>query len=253
MSAQPPAIAVRVVNVHKAFGHKKVLSGIDLQLPCGQLLVVLGGSGSGKSVFLKHLNGLLQPDRGEVEVLGERVSGRPEGELIPLRRKVSYIFQHGALFDSLTVGENVAFPLREHTDLSLEAIRDKVAQLLARVGLSGTENLMPSELSGGMRKRVALARGLALAPQLILYDEPTAGLDPLTGEAITELIRDVASETCATSVVVTHDLLVAKSLGGRLAYLSQGVFSFLGTWEEAMEQPGELARFLRAGGLYAGA
>lgn len=253
MSTQRPEIAIRVVDVHKSFGHKQVLAGIDLELPCGQLLVVLGGSGSGKSVFLKHLNGLLQPDRGAVEVLGERVSGRPEGELIPLRRKVSYIFQQGALFDSLTVAENVAFPLHEHTDLSREEIRQRVAELLGRVGLAGTESLMPSELSGGMRKRVALARGLALAPQLILYDEPTAGLDPLTGEAITELIRDVAGETCATSVVVTHDLLVAKSLGGRLAYLSQGVFTFQGTWEEAVNEHGELARFLRAGGLDAGA
>lgn len=253
MNTPAAEIAVRVRDLHKSFGRKKVLAGINLELPCGQLLVVLGGSGSGKSVFLKHLNGLLQPDRGEVEVLGERVSGRPEGELIPLRRKVSYIFQQGALFDSLTVGENVAFPLREHTNLTPEEIRDKVASLLRRVGLEGTEHLMPSELSGGMRKRVALARGLALSPQLILYDEPTAGLDPLTGEAITELIRDVAGETCATSLVVTHDLLVAKSLGGRLAYLAQGVFTFLGTWEEAVNEAGELARFLRAGGLYAGA
>lgn len=253
MSVQTPEIAIRVANVHKAFGSKKVLNGISLELACGKLLVVLGSSGSGKSVFLKHLNGLLQPDAGEVEVLGEKVSGRPEAELIPLRRKVSYIFQQGALFDSLTVGENVAFPLLEHTNLSRAEIREKVAHLLTRVGLGGTENLMPSELSGGMRKRVALARGLALDPQVILYDEPTAGLDPLTGEAITELIRDVAGETCATSVVVTHDLLVAKSLGGTLAYLSQGVFSFLGSIEEAAKESGELARFLRAGGLYVGA
>lgn len=253
MSVQNEQVAIRVVNVHKAFGRKKVLAGINLELECGKLLVVLGSSGSGKSVFLKHLNGLLQPDEGEVEVLGEKVSGRPEAELIPLRRKVSYIFQQGALFDSLTVGENVAFPLLEHTNLTRNEVRDKVAHLLARVGLAGTEELMPSELSGGMRKRVALARGLALDPQVILYDEPTAGLDPLTGEAITELIRDVAAETCATSVVVTHDLLVAQSLGGTLAYLSQGVFTFIGTIQEAVKEQGELARFLRAGGLHVGA
>lgn len=253
MSVQNPEVAIRVVNVHKAFGRKKVLAGINLELACGKLLVVLGSSGSGKSVFLKHLNGLLQPDEGEVEVLGEKVSGRPEAELIPLRRKVSYIFQQGALFDSLTVGENVAFPLMEHTNLTKPEIRHKVAHLLARVGLAGTEELMPSELSGGMRKRVALARGLALDPQVILYDEPTAGLDPLTGEAITELIRDVAGETCATSVVVTHDLLVAQSLGGTLAYLSHGVFTFMGSIQEAVREQGELARFLRAGGLHVGA
>jgi len=253
MSAASPTIAIRVRNLSKAFGGKKVLSGINLELPCGELLVILGASGSGKSVFLKHLNGLLQPDQGEVEVLGERVSGRREEELIPLRRKVSYIFQQGALFDSLTVGENVAFPLLEHTDASPEVIREKVATLLARVGLAGTEELMPAELSGGMRKRVALARGLALSPQVILYDEPTAGLDPLTGEAITELIREVAQETCATSVVVTHDLLVARSLGGLLAYLSGGSFRFVGTFQEATRQGGELARFLRAGGVDVGA
>ncbi len=253
MNTHTSQVAIRVANVHKAFGRKKVLCGINLELPCGELLVVLGGSGSGKSVFLKHLNGLLPPDEGEVEVLGEKVSGRPEAELIPLRRKVSYIFQQGALFDSLTVGENVAFPLSEHTNLTAKEVRHKVARLLARVGLSGTEDLMPSELSGGMRKRVALARGLALEPQVILYDEPTAGLDPLTGEAITELIRDVGKETCATSVVVTHDLLVAQSLRGTLAYLSNGVFTFIGTIQEAMREQGELARFLRAGGLHVGA
>ncbi|MGC8916114.1 MAG: ABC transporter ATP-binding protein [Thermoanaerobaculum sp.] len=248
-----PDTAIRVVNVHKAFGSKKVLAGINLELACGELLVVLGGSGSGKSVFLKHLNGLLHPDEGVVEVLGERVSGQKEGDLIPLRRKVSYIFQQGALFDSLTVGENVAFPLLEHTDLPRHEIAAEVASLLARVGLAGTEHLMPSELSGGMRKRVALARGLALDPQVILYDEPTAGLDPLTGAAITELIRQVARQTCATSVVVTHDLLVAQSLSGKLAYLSQGTFTFVGTLEEARQVQGELARFLSAGGFYAGA
>ncbi|MCX7894638.1 MAG: ATP-binding cassette domain-containing protein [Thermoanaerobaculum sp.] len=253
MTSKPLPPAIRVVNVHKAFAGKPVLAGINLELACGEMLVVLGGSGSGKSVFLKHLNGLLQPDRGQVEVLGEPVSGRPEPELINLRRKVSYIFQHGALFDSLTVGENVAFPLLEHTQLSKSEVRHKVVQLLRRVGLEGTEDLMPAELSGGMRKRVALARGLALDPQVILYDEPTAGLDPLTGEAITELIRDVAEETCATSVVVTHDLLVARSLGSKVAYLSHGVFSFVGGLAEAATLPGELARFVRAGGWHVGA
>ncbi len=253
MSLPPSYPAIRVRNLKKAFAGHVVLNGIELELACAETLVILGSSGSGKSVFLKHLNGLLQPDDGSVEVLGEMVSGRQEHELIPLRRKVSYIFQHGALFDSLTVGENVAFPLLEHTTLSSAEVRDKVSELLAKVGLAGSERLMPSELSGGMRKRVALARGLALDPQLILYDEPTAGLDPLTGEAISQLIRQLAEETCATSVVVTHDLLVTQALGGKLAYLASGRFQFFGTLAEATRESGELVRFLRAGGLHVGA
>lgn len=243
--------AVRVQNLYKAFGDKKVLEGIDLELDCGALLVILGRSGSGKSVLLKHLNGLIQPDKGQVEVLGEVVSGKREEDLISLRRQVAYIFQQGALFDSLTVGENVAFPLLEHSCMLPPEVRQRVRELLRRVGLEGTEDLMPSALSGGMRKRVALARALALAPKVILYDEPTAGLDPLTGEAITELIKEVAEETCATSIVVTHDLLVAKSLGGSLAFLADGKFQFYGSFAEAQEVEGEFARFLRAGGIHA--
>lgn len=253
MSQANQNLALRVRNLKKSFGAKPVLCGINLDLACGETLVILGASGSGKSVFLKHLNGLLQPNEGEVEVLGEPVSGRREEELIPLRQRVSYIFQQGALFDSLTVGENVAFPLLEAKRLGLDEIRQRVSALLARVGLAGTENLMPSELSGGMRKRVALARGLALDPEIILYDEPTAGLDPLTGESITQLIRQVGEQTCATSVVVTHDLLVAKALGKKLAFLAGGTFQFLGSFAEALEAEGDLARFLRAGGVHVGA
>lgn len=251
MSTSSPA--VRVQNLHKAFGQKKVLEGIHLELECGAMLVILGRSGSGKSVLLKHLNGLIHPDKGRVEVLGEVVSSKREEELISLRRQVAYIFQQGALFDSLTVGENVAFPLIEHSSMPLREIRQRVSQLLRQVGLEGTEDLMPSELSGGMRKRVALARGLALSPKLILYDEPTAGLDPLTGEAIVQLIKEVGQETCATSIVVTHDLLVAKNLGGKLAFLAEGTFQFFGTFQEAQEVEGEFAGFLRAGGVHVGA
>lgn len=243
--------AVRVQKLHKSFGDKQVLKGIDLELDCGAMLVILGRSGSGKSVLLKHLNGLIHADRGQVEVLGEVVSGKREEDLTSLRRQVAYIFQQGALFDSLTVGENVAFPLLEHSRMPLGEVRQRVSELLRRVGLEGTEDLMPSALSGGMRKRVALARGLALAPKVILYDEPTAGLDPLTGEAITELIKEVAEETCATSIVVTHDLLVAKSLGGSLAFLADGKLQFFRTFAEAQEVEGEFARFLRAGGVHA--
>ena len=171
--------------------------------------------------------------------------------MVGLRRRVSYIFQQCALFDSLTVGENVAFPLREHTDLGDSDVARHVAVLLERVGLAGTETLAPSELSGGMRKRVALARGLALDPEVILYDEPTAGLDPLTGLAITALIGEVTRTTGATSLVVTHDIAVAAKLADRVAFLSSGRFTFTGTMAGAARQGGDVGRFVRAGGVYA--
>jgi phospholipid/cholesterol/gamma-HCH transport system ATP-binding protein len=250
MSEQEP-IVVSFRDVSKAFGDKVVLAGINLDVRRGEMLVVMGGSGTGKSVLLKHVSGLLRPDSGAVVVLGCGVSHRDEDELVELRRKVSYIFQQGALFDSLTVGENIAFPLREHTALADEEIAAKVAALLARVGLAGIEHLAPSALSGGMRKRVALARGLALEPEVILYDEPTAGLDPLTGLAITKLIREIDTTTTATSLVVTHDLAAAQVLGGRVAFLAEGRIAFAGTIEDAARADGLVGSFVRAGGVHA--
>jgi phospholipid/cholesterol/gamma-HCH transport system ATP-binding protein len=247
--SQPVVVSVR--DLHKAFGRHEVLTGVSLDVRRGETVVVLGGSGEGKSVLLKHINGLLRPDSGEVVVLGCPVSRLPEDELVALRRRVSYIFQQGALFDSLTVGENVAFPLREHTQLLDDEIEERVETLLGRVGLGGTQRLAPAELSGGMRKRVAVARGLAMEPEVVLYDEPTAGLDPLTGLAITRLIKEVTSNTDATSVVVTHDLGVAKEIADRVAFLSRGRFGFTGPLAEAAEQEGPVADFVRAGGFHA--
>ncbi len=250
MSAElAPVVSVR--DLHKSFATHEVLSGVDLEVQSGETVVVLGGSGEGKSVLLKHINGLLRPDSGEVVVLGCRVSHLPEDELVGLRRRVSYIFQHGALFDSLSVGENVAFGIREHAGLAEDEIEHRVGTLLGRVGLAGTEDLAPSELSGGMRKRVAVARGLAMEPEVVLYDEPTAGLDPLTGLAITRLIEEVARTTGATSLVVTHDLSVARELADRVVFLDHGKFSFTGPLARAAEEGGVVADFVRAGGLHA--
>ncbi len=249
--SEPDPIVVSFRDVHKRFGDKVVLDGVNLEVVRNEMLVVLGGSGTGKSVLLKHISGLVRPDSGAVVALGWGVSHRDEEDLVELRRKVSYIFQQGALFDSLSVGENVAFPLRQHTTLAEDEVTARVAELLTRVGLAGIENLEPSALSGGMRKRVALARGLALEPEVILYDEPTAGLDPLTALAITHLIKEIDTTTSATSLVVTHDLAAAKELGGRAAFLHEGRFAFMGTLEEAAQVDGLVGNFVRAGGVHA--
>jgi len=249
MSDERP-IAIDFFEVHKSFGSKDVLRGLTFRVERGETVVVLGGSGSGKSVLLKHINGLLKPDSGAVVVLGRGVSHLNEPELIELRHRVAYIFQQSALFDSLSVGENVAYPLLEHGSLREDELDEKVASLLTRVGLAGTERLQPAELSGGMRKRVAIARGLAVDPEVILYDEPTAGLDPLTGLAIVSLIREVTRESGATSLVVTHDLAVARELADRIAFLEEGRFSFLGSLSDAAQRPGSVGDFVRAGGIH---
>jgi phospholipid/cholesterol/gamma-HCH transport system ATP-binding protein len=250
MSENDPVV-VSFRDVHKTYGDKKVLDGVNLEVRRGEMLVVLGESGTGKSVLLKHISGLLRPDSGGVVVLGVGVSHREEEDLVELRRKVSYIFQQGALFDSLSVGENIAFPLREHTEMSDAEVEARVAELLDRVGLAGIQEVEPSALSGGMRKRVALARGLAMEPEVILYDEPTAGLDPLTGLAITHLIKEIDTTTTATSLVVTHDLAAAQVLGGRAAFLHEGRFEFMGVLSDAAKLEGLVGNFVRAGGVHA--
>jgi phospholipid/cholesterol/gamma-HCH transport system ATP-binding protein len=228
---------IRCRAIEKSFGAKPVLRGLSLDVLEGETLVVLGGSGSGKSVLLKHMDALLRPDRGDVEVDGASLGDLDEDDLVPVRRKVAMLFQQGALFDSLTVGENVAYPLREHRLLSPDDIPSRVAEALAMVDLAGTERLMPSELSGGMRKRAALARALVLEPRALLYDEPTTGLDPVVAAKINHLIRDVQRRLGVTSVVVTHDLGSAFLVADRIAFLHEGRIRFVGTPDEARRSP----------------
>jgi phospholipid/cholesterol/gamma-HCH transport system ATP-binding protein len=236
-------------RVLKAYSSRRVLDEVDLSVRRGEVLVILGGSGTGKSVSLRHMNGLEQPDAGEVWVDGVEVSRLPEEELVPVRKKVGMLFQGGALFDSMTVFENIAFALREHTTLSDERISARVGEVLGFVNLGReVERLLPSSLSGGMKKRVSLARTVALKPEVLLYDEPTTGLDPVTSMTINRLIVDLNERLATTSVVVTHDIVSALFVADRIAFLQNGRFAFIGTPEEARasEVP-DLRAFLAAG------
>jgi phospholipid/cholesterol/gamma-HCH transport system ATP-binding protein len=240
---------IRYEGLEKAFGSNRVLRGVDLSIYEGETVVVLGGSGTGKSVLLKHTIGLLYPDAGRVHVEGEEVTNLSEDEFQRVRKKVSMLFQAGALFDSMSVFENVAYALREHTEMSQQQIRDRVTEVLSHVELPGVEELMPVELSGGMRRRVALARAIALQPRGLLYDEPTTGLDPLTAGAINRLIRRLQQTLKVTSIVVTHDILSTRVVADRIAWLSEGRMEFIGTLAEAMANGSEtLRRFLVSGG-----
>ena len=222
-----------VEGLHKKYRDKQVLDGLDFTLERGESLVVLGRSGTGKSVLLRQLNGLERPDSGRVVFDGTDLAELTERELYPVRRRVAMLFQGGALFDSMTVAENIAFPMQEHTDWDRDRIAETVRRKLGRVGLEGIEEKAPADLSGGMRKRVALARSLALDPEVVLFDEPTTGLDPVTAASIGDLIRSSQRELGATSVVVTHDLPLARTVGDRVAFLADGRFRFLGSWSEA--------------------
>ena len=242
---------IRFVGLEKAFGGNAVLRGVDLDVGRGETLVVLGGSGSGKSVLLRHAIGLIRPDAGEVTVDGEPLSGMDEEELVETRKKLGMLFQGGALFDSMNVFENVAFALREHTSLSEEEIERRVREKLALVELEGVEDKMPSDLSGGMKKRVALARSIALEPAGILYDEPTTGLDPITAMSINEMIRSMQKRLAVTSVVVTHDIQSARIVADRIAFLFEGRIGFLGTFEGAWRGgDAQLLDFLSSGGFH---
>lgn len=240
---------IRFIDLHKSFDDKRVLCGVNLEVGRGQTIVVLGGSGSGKSVLIRHAIGLHKPDSGKVWVDETEITGCDEEELIATRKKVGMLFQAGALFDSMTVYENVSFALREHMDWSEDRIKERVDEVLQLVELEGVEELMPSDLSGGMRKRVALARAIAMAPRAILYDEPTTGLDPITSNAINRLIRNLQGRLGVTSIVVTHDIHSAFTVGDRIAFLHEGKIHFDGTVAEAKDSGEPLLRnFLQGGG-----
>ena len=230
-----PEVAIQFRKVSKRLGRKEVLRGIDLDVAPGESLVIIGRSGTGKSVLLKHVVGLLRPDDGTVHVNGVDVASLEEKELLELREQMGMLFQGGALFDSMTIGENVGLALREHTPLPNQQIEIVVAEKLALVGLEGNTGMRPSSLSGGMKKRAALARSLVLNPKIMLYDEPTTGLDPITSDVINRLIRSLQQRIGVTSIVVTHDLHSAWHVGDRMALLHDGRVAFTGTTSEARE------------------
>jgi phospholipid/cholesterol/gamma-HCH transport system ATP-binding protein len=239
---------VDIIDVEKAFDAGPVLRGISLSAAKGETLVVMGGSGSGKTVLLRHIAGLLQPDAGQVRVFGVNIETLSEEELLPIRRRMGYVFQNAALFDSLSTAENVAYPLREHADLDDDAIRDRVVGLLGHVGL-GEDVLpkLPSELSGGMRKRVGIARALAVEPDIMLFDEPTAGLDPTNSKMVGDLIRELHTGVCDTAIVVTHDLELTKTVADRVAILIDGRFAALGPLAEVLDSRDDRVRAFLAG------
>ena len=223
---------IKLDNIYKAFGDKKVLEGFSLEVDEGETMVIIGYSGSGKSVAIKHIVGLLFPDKGTVFVDGLEVPELPRDQLYDLRGRVGYVFQFAALFDSLTVGENVAMALRKTRTMSEKEISDRVSESLALVDLPGTESKYPAELSGGMRKRVGIARAIAKRPKYILYDEPTTGLDPVTSAVIDELMIRMRDKLAVTSVVITHDMRSAYSVGTRIAMLYEGKVQQVGTVDE---------------------
>jgi len=232
---------IRFVDVHKSFGENHVLRGLNLEINKGETLVIIGQSGSGKSVLLKHMIGLLQPDRGQITINGINVADlRDEKELYAVRRKFAMLFQGAALFDSMTVAQNVSFGLERYTTFSQEKIEKIVTECLDRVGLQNVEHLMPFELSGGMKKRVGLARAIAYNPEIILYDEPSTGIDQIRANAINDLINKLKEDLNVTSVVITHDMDSTFKVADRIAMLYQGTIIESGTPEEIRQSKNQI-------------
>ena len=225
----PSSNLIEVRDLRQAIGGQEILRGVNIDIPKGETLVLLGQSGGGKSVFLRHLIGLMRPLSGSIRIEGEEIAHLDERQLEPVRRKIGMLFQDGALFDSMSVFDNIAFPLCERGERDEKVIREKVARSLELVSLQGQEKKMPVNLSGGMRKRASLARAIISEPSCILYDEPTAGLDPIVSDTINKLIRRLQSQLRVTSIVVTHDMISTDHIADRVALLKEGRIHFDGT------------------------
>jgi len=244
---------IEITDLTKSFHHHPVLKGVNLTVKKGESMVIIGRSGCGKSVLLKLIIGLLRPDSGRIVIDGEEITAHRYRDLYTLRKRFGMVFQGSALFDSLTAGENVGLGLRQHTKLRKEEIREIVRQKLELVGLSGIESLKPSELSGGMKKRVGLARAIAMDPEFVLYDEPTTGLDPIMACQINELIRSLQERLGITSLAVTHDINSAYKIADRIAMLNEGKIIFVGAPEEIRSSPNPIIQqFIRGESLEKG-
>ncbi|GFE59938.1 ABC transporter ATP-binding protein [Geobacter sp. AOG2] len=240
---------IKLTDVHKSFGAQKVLNGLNLEIPEGKVTAIIGPSGEGKSVLLKHIIGLLQPDSGRIEVDGENIIGLRRSQLNRIREKFGMLFQNAALFDSMNVFENVAFPLQEKTKLARDEIRRRVLSALEDVGLKNVENKFPDELSGGMKKRVGLARAVVLGPKIILFDEPTTGLDPVIKRAIHHLIRETHAKFGYTAVVVSHEIPDIFDIAQNVAMLYKGEILQHGTPEEIQASTHPVVRQFISGSL----
>lgn len=244
------SLPVQVKTLHKSFGEQAVLNGISLQVRPGETLSILGQSGTGKSVLLKLIVGLQVPDSGSICIHGKEIAGLPLDQLNEIRKKIGFLFQNSALYDSLTVEENVAFPLRRHIKMSDGERKKRVQELLSSVGMEQASQKMPGQISGGMQKRVGLARALALGPNILLFDEPTAGLDPITAAEIGELILKLQKEHNMASIVVTHDIHGAQTVSDRVALLRDGQILIEGTFEDLQNSSDAfVAQFLNEGSL----
>jgi phospholipid/cholesterol/gamma-HCH transport system ATP-binding protein len=233
---------IQIWGLSKQLGSRRVLDRLDLDIASGESIVIMGQSGVGKSVLLKHIMRLMEPDKGSIRIDGEEIVGMPERELNEVRKRFGMLFQGAALFDSLTVGENVGLPLREHLHWDDARVQERVSERLDWVGLSHVEHMKPASLSGGMRKRVGLARAIVMDPQFILYDEPTTGLDPIMADVIDQLIRSLQRRLGVTTVVVTHDMTSAYKVADRIAMLHQGHIVFTGTPEQTRNTNDPLVR-----------